>query len=96
VDRPACRQAGRLSNMYYVYIINCKTSGKFYTGITSNLIRRLAEHNKVGSGSVRYTKNLGSFKVVHLEECLIRQEARTREKYWKSGVGREVRDRYFI
>ncbi len=32
-------------NHYWVYIVKCK-DGKYYTGITNNLDRRLQEHNE--------------------------------------------------
>ena len=34
----------KLSHQYWVYIVECK-DGKYYTGITSNLEQRIAQHN---------------------------------------------------
>ena len=49
--------------MWYVYIIQCK-DGTYYTGITTNVERRLKEHNS-GKGA-KYTR---SRTPVELEEC---------------------------
>lgn len=39
--------------MYYVYILSCKDH-TLYTGITTDLVRRVGEHNK-GSLGAKYT-----------------------------------------
>ena len=39
---------------YYVYILKSLVDGKFYTGYTSNLKKRLDEHNK---GLTKSTKS---------------------------------------
>lgn len=52
--------------MYYVYIIKCRDD-TLYTGITTDIKRRLLEHT-VGKGS-RYTRSHGVKKVVYTE-CL--------------------------
>lgn len=80
----------------FVYIIKCQTTKKYYTGLTTNIARRMKEHNKIRTGSVLHTKNLGPFKLVHLEEVFDREHARLREKFWKSGMGREIRDNYLL
>lgn len=48
---------------YWVYILYCN-NGHYYTGYTSNLIKRYASHLN-GSGS-KYTR---SFKPLHLAQC---------------------------
>ena len=72
--------------MYTVYIL--QLSGirkKIYIGFTSNLERRLSEHNK---GSVRSTRN-NFVTLLHSETFESKKEAEKREKWLKSGVGRE-------
>lgn len=44
-----------LSNMYYVYIVRC-ADDTFYTGITTNLERRIAEHNTIKSAGMKGAK----------------------------------------
>ena len=57
--------------------------------MTKNLDRRLKEHNE---GKNRSTKGFAPFEVVHVEKFEERTEARKREKYLKSGTGREYLD----
>jgi len=78
---------------YYVYIVKSIKDGKYYTGMTNDLQRRLREHN-IGKSSTPSTKNRGPFILVYKEEGLTLQQARHREKYLKSGAGREWRDKY--
>ena len=51
-----------------------------------NVNERIERHN---SGRERTTKHYAPFKLIYVEECENRIEAREREKYWKSGVGKE-------
>ncbi len=88
--RPACRQAGRLI-MYFVYIIRSKSTGKFYTGITNNIYRRLKEHNQKLSNT-HTTKNLTDYDLMFCQIEPERVSARNLERYLKSGAGREVRN----
>ena len=48
--------------MYYLYILKCK-DGTLYTGITTDLLRRVSEHNtsKVGA---KYTKSRRPVKLI--------------------------------
>ncbi|MBI5306450.1 GIY-YIG nuclease family protein [Candidatus Wolfebacteria bacterium] len=79
--------------MYFVYILESKKDGKFYTGITNDLKRRLSDHNK-GKSSTPSTKNRGPFIVIYSEKVENRKIARKREKYLKSGSGREFIRKY--
>lgn len=77
---------------YYVYIIRSKEDRTFYTGITNNLFRRLAEHNGA-KNSTKTTYLKGKYVLIHAEELEGRKRARIREKFWKSGYGRELREK---
>jgi putative endonuclease len=61
---------------WVVYILECADKS-LYTGITTNLERRLAEH-AAGKGA-RYTKGRGPFRLVYRETCAGRAEATRRE-----------------
>ena len=76
--------------MFYVYVIQNEKDASFYTGITSDPNRRLAEHNKSDTKTTRSKK---PWKLVYSEKVASRTEARAREKYLKSGVGREFRNK---
>lgn len=62
--------------MYYLYILQCK-DGSLYTGITTDLLRRLEEH-KSGKGG-RYTRAKGAVKMLYSEKCKNRSLASKRE-----------------
>ena len=71
--------------MYYPYVINCAQDGKWYTGYSADLRKRLNDHN---AGKVNSTKNRGPFELIYYEACLHEQDATAREKYLKSGMGK--------
>lgn len=50
---------------YYVYIVKC-SDGSYYTGITNNIERRLAEHNK-GINKDCYTFNRNPVELMFCE-----------------------------
>ncbi|MDP2789445.1 MAG: GIY-YIG nuclease family protein [bacterium] len=59
---------------------------RIYVGMTQNLQKRLADHNYA---RVFSTKGFRPWKVLYCEKCSDRKSARTREKYFKSGIGKE-------
>ena len=72
--------------MNYVYILISKRDFKRYIGLTNNLNRRLNLHN---SGKVQATKNRKPFELIYYEEFEDRIDTVKREKFLKSGKGRE-------
>jgi putative endonuclease len=72
--------------MYFVYAIKSQTRNFIYVGLTSNLSARIERHN---NGYERTTKPYRPFRLIYHEECPDRIQARIREKYWKSGTGKE-------
>ena len=71
---------------FVVYVLYSKKYDRFYVGFTQDLKRRLKEHN---SGKTKSTKAYLPWVVVYTERVEERTQARKREKYLKSGVGRE-------
>ncbi len=67
----------------YVYILSNKRNGTLYTGVTSNLVKRIFEHKeKVVNGfSAKYNLDL----LVYYEEWWSIEEATQREKQLKAG-----------
>jgi len=59
-----------------VYILEC-ADGRLYTGITTDLLRRISEH-EAGRGA-RFTKGRGPFRLVHKEACKNQSAAAKRE-----------------
>jgi putative endonuclease len=75
---------------FWVYIIQNEITGKLYKGQTSDLESRLKRHNTHETGSMRYTyKQKGQWRLIFSEEHATRSEAMQREKFLKSGQGRE-------
>lgn len=62
--------------MYFVYLIECKDKS-LYTGITTNIERRFAEH-KTGKGG-NYTRAKKVIKIVYTEKYADRSLASKRE-----------------
>lgn len=56
-----------------------------YTGYTSDLRKRLKQHN---DGDSNYTKGRGPWELVYYEACIDEGDAKAREKYLKSGKGK--------
>ena len=72
--------------MITVYGIRSEVNGDIYVGIAQDADLRLKEHN---SGKNRYTKGLRPWATLYREIQPNWEEARKREKYLKSGVGKE-------
>ena len=72
--------------MFYVYAIKSLSRNYIYVGLTNNIFRRFHDHN---AGYNRTTKPYRPFSLILLETFESRVEARKREKYLKSGVGKE-------
>ncbi|MCK5515694.1 MAG: GIY-YIG nuclease family protein [Desulfobulbaceae bacterium] len=62
---------------WYVYIVQCRDN-TYYTGITTNLSRRLQEHNSPKQGA-RYTRPRQPVKLVYHEPAHSRSGAASRE-----------------
>lgn len=72
--------------MFYVYALKSEARNYIYVGLTSNLERRITEHN---NGENRSTKAYKPFILIFSEHTETREKARLKEKYLKSGVGKE-------
>jgi putative endonuclease len=61
-----------------VYMLRC-ADGSLYTGITTDIIRRVAEHNGDGPLGARYTRSRRPVELVHVEPAASRAAATRRE-----------------
>jgi len=78
---------GPLNNIiYYVYAIKSINRNYIYVGLTGNFNRRVDQHQ---TGKNKTTKPYKPFILILKETFLTRTEARNREIYLKSGVGKE-------
>jgi putative endonuclease len=71
--------------MYYVYVLRSGKDGRFYTGCTGNLKKRLGEHN---DGKGRSTSYRVPFELVYYEASRNPSDALRRERYLKSAYGK--------
>jgi putative endonuclease len=75
-------------SVYYVYILqSLKKSNWLYKGSTSNLKRRVSEHN---TGKNFSTKGYIPLKLIYYEAYLLKTDAEAREKYLKTSMGMRV------
>jgi len=66
-----------MNKPWYVYLARAKT-GRLYTGITTNPVERIKEHNS-GKGS-KFAVEQGPFELVYVSKLFLKKsEARTRE-----------------
>ena len=72
--------------MFTVYAIKSITHNYIYVGMTSDLIKRLDWHN---NGYEKTTKPYRPFELIFSEVLETRIEGREREKYFKSGIGKD-------
>jgi putative endonuclease len=68
--------------MWQVYILKCK-DGTFYTGITTDLKRRMAEHNSSVLGA-KYTSGRRPVKLVYAKKFKNRSKAAKNEAWIKN------------
>src|SRR3989344_8666771 len=68
----------------YVYVMS-NPKGKWYTGFTSNLRKRFNQHV---AGESTYTKHRGPWELIYFEGCNHEDDARSRELFLKSGMGK--------
>ena len=73
--------------MFYSYVLK-NLKGILYKGSTDNLDKRLAQHNG-DNGFYSFTAKRGPWKLVYSEQFQTRKEAEAREKFFKTGKGRE-------
>ena len=71
---------------WFVYVIKSEKDGRLYKGMSENVDERLITHNK---GKVLATKAFRPWRLVYFEPCKDSMHAREREKFLKSGNGRQ-------
>lgn len=72
---------------FVVYILFSKKHHKTYVGFTSNLIERFKSHNALATKG--YTHKYRPWEVVYVEFFASKPNAMKKEKYFKTGTGRE-------
>ena len=62
--------------MHYVYVLKSKKNGSLYVGITTNVVRRINEHN---NGDNISTKRYTPWVCVYFEGYFSEEDAKSRE-----------------
>ena len=70
--------------MFYTYILQSNKNKELYIGYTSDLKRRIKEHNQ---GLNFSTKRYMPWSIIYYEACIEESDARRREKYLKTTQG---------
>lgn len=78
-------ELGTTIKHFYVYVLQSEKDHKLYTGYSSNLKQRLAEHK---NGEVNSTRNRLPVRLIYWEGCLRQQDATQQEKYLKTAWGK--------
>ena len=71
---------------YYTYVIRSINRNYIYVGLTNNIGRRVNQHQ---NGKEKTTAPYRPFDLLFTEQFNSRIDARNREKYLKSGIGKE-------
>lgn len=71
--------------MYCTYILKSKNHAVTYVGMTNDLQRRINEHNQ---GKSMFTRRYAPWKVIYVERFETKEQAISREKFYKSKLGR--------
>ncbi len=71
---------------FYIYALVSEKDGTIYVGMTTDLKRRLNEHN---SGKSKYSKGHSPWRLFHSELAGNSKVARLREKYFKTSAGKK-------
>jgi len=74
-------------NPIWVYVLKSEINGRHYIGSTENWHIRLQQHNR---GLCRSTKAYRPWNLIYKEKFSSRTEARKRENFFKTGVGRKI------
>ncbi len=77
---------------WYLYLMAC-SDGTFYTGITTDIARRLSEHNN-GTAS-RYTRSRLPVKLIYQERCQNKSSALKKE-YGIKALSRKEKENYIL
>jgi putative endonuclease len=76
--------------LFHVYILRSTTTGRRYVGSCENVDERIRRHNL---GHSKATRHGIPWILVHTEALPTRAEAAGKERYYKSGRGRDELDR---
>lgn len=72
---------------YSCYLIYSETFNTTYIGITTDIERRIKQHNQILKGGAKYTKRANDWKYMAVLSNLDRSNASKLEIEWKKSIG---------
>ena len=79
-----------MQDSWFVYVLRC-ADDSLYTGVTTDIQRRVREHNTLAAGA-KYTRVRRPVQLVYTESCIGRSEAQKREAAIKNMSRQEKLD----
>jgi putative endonuclease len=76
--------------LYYVYALRSQAGGRRYVGSCEDVAKRIEQHNR---GTGKSTRHGVPWTLIYTESFATRAEAVRRERYYKTGKGRDELDR---
>lgn len=70
---------------WYTYVLQSQKDSNWYTGVTNDLRKCFYQHQ---NGKSRSTKGRGPLALIYFEMCQNELDARSRELFLKSGMGK--------
>ena len=77
---------------WHVYVVVC-FDNSFYCGITTNIERRIKQHNGELSGGAKYTRSRRPCRLVYKEKAENRSSA-SKKEYWFKKLSRKQKEKY--
>lgn len=74
-----------MHKFWYVYVLRSLINDYWYTGVTNDLRKRFSQHQEKKS---TWTKRHAPYELIYYEACGSEEDARMRERYLKSGMGK--------
>jgi putative endonuclease len=75
--------------MFFAYVLRSRKTGRRYVGSCQDVEARFQEHNR---GKSLSTRSGIPWELIHFEGFATRSEAVRRERYFKTGKGRDELD----
>ena len=84
------KSSGQIESMFYVYVLKSNKTGRRYVGSCDDIDKRFQRHNL---GHSKATRAGIPWILVHSENFATRADAMRKERYYKTGRGRDELDK---
>ena len=80
-----------MTSSWYVYMVRC-ADNSLYTGITTNLSRRIDEHNNSPKLSAKYTRTRRPVRLVYSKKACSRSDA-SKQEYGLKQLNKQTKEK---